>query len=103
MINYIQFHTVGQTPCWKLGRKTTQNHAISDENAAPKTQRKPGFWGDGDLAQPTIILQEQTSKSATQNIKMRNIIHVQQGSNATFFTLVVVYRDSCRDMLHKAV
>jgi hypothetical protein len=77
-------------PMLEAGKKNPSNHAIIDENTAPKTRRKTGFWRNCDMVQPPMILQDQTNKRSTLNIKMRNTVHVQQGNKRTLFTRVMI-------------
>jgi hypothetical protein len=61
-------------PMLEAGEKTPSNHAIIDENKAPKTQRrkhaeKQGFWRNCDLVQPPMILHDQTNKRSTPKHK----------------------------------
>jgi hypothetical protein len=56
-------------PMLEAGKKTPSNLAIIDENTAPKTRRKQGFLRNCDLAQPPMILQDQTSKRSTPKHK----------------------------------
>jgi hypothetical protein len=56
-------------PMLEAGKKNPSNHAIIDENTAPKTRRKTGFWRNCDMVQPPMILQDQTNKRSTPKHK----------------------------------
>jgi hypothetical protein len=67
-----QLHTVScgrGKPMLEAGKKNPSNQAIIDENTAPKHAEKQGFWRNCDLVQPPMILQDQTNKRSTPNIK----------------------------------
>jgi hypothetical protein len=91
-------HDAGEIHAGSWEEKTLKSCNNWLKHDAYNTAKNKGFWRYLDLVQPPIILQNQTSKSSTQNIKMRHIVLVQQGNKGTLITRVVIV-SGCRDML----
>jgi hypothetical protein len=75
----------------EAGKKNPSNHAIIDENKAPKTRRKTRILEKLRSGSTTNDFAGSDKTSAPlQNIKMRNTAHVQQGNKGTLFTRVMI-------------